>query len=105
MYAYYKTFLSVFGIPPTNQDFKPAGQGHPPTFGRRPIRTRSPSLLEEFVMPATVNNDLCTGCSACVAACPTEIITVPDDKAIIGEGCIDCGKCVDECPTGALALA
>lgn len=56
-------------------------------------------------MPATVNNDLCTGCSACVAACPTESITVPDDKAIIGEGCIDCGKCVDECPTGALALA
>ena len=56
-------------------------------------------------MPATVNNDLSTGCAACVPACPTEVITIQNEKAVVGDGCIDCGACVDECPTGALALA
>jgi len=56
-------------------------------------------------MPAIVTNDLCTGCAACVSACPSEVITVPDDKAVVGEACTDCGACVDACPSSALALA
>ena len=56
-------------------------------------------------MPAVVNEELCTGCAACVASCPTEIITMQDDKAKVGEGCIDCGSCIDQCPSEALSMA
>ena len=56
-------------------------------------------------MAVKVNLEKCNGCSTCVEACPTEALSVADDKVKIdGETCIDCGVCVDECPVQALAL-
>lgn len=56
-------------------------------------------------MAVKVNEELCTGCGACVEACPVEAISLSADKAQIdGEKCVDCGVCVGECPTDAISL-
>ena len=56
-------------------------------------------------MPAIVNADTCTGCGACVDACPSEAIEMQDGKAVvIADKCVDCGVCVDECPVEALSM-
>jgi ferredoxin len=57
----------------------------------------------------------CTGCGACVNACPIEavgLVSANDPrspkrrKARVDESiCLGCGVCVRACPTGALALA
>lgn len=52
-----------------------------------------------------VNEDTCTGCEACVAACPTNAISMVDGKAKISEACVDCGSCVEACPTQSISPA
>ena len=45
----------------------------------------------------------CTGCMACMRACPTHAIRVKEGLAkVIPELCIDCGSCLAVCPTGAI---
>ncbi len=57
-------------------------------------------------MPASVNKEKCTGCEACVEACPAEAISMDgDDKAVVDAStCTDCGVCVDECPVEAISM-
>ena len=56
-------------------------------------------------MPAKVDGEKCTGCEACVDACPSEAIKVETEKAgIISDNCVDCGVCVDECPVEAISM-
>lgn len=56
-------------------------------------------------MAVQVEKDKCSACKACVDACPSSAITVPDQTAVVSDGdCIDCGACVDTCPSGALAM-
>jgi Fe-S-cluster-containing hydrogenase component 2 len=56
-------------------------------------------------MAAKVNEELCTGCGACVEVCPVEAISLSNGKAQIeGDKCVDCGVCVGECPTDAISL-
>ena len=42
-----------------------------------------------------------TGCEACVAACPTEAITLNPMQIDLGR-CVMCGDCAPACPTGKL---
>ncbi len=44
----------------------------------------------------------CTGCLACLAACPMGIRSL---EGLGGSECILCGRCVETCRTGALKLA
>ncbi len=55
-------------------------------------------------MPAIVDMEKCTGCEACVDACPVEAIAMDDGKAKISDECVDCGQCVDECPVEAIEM-
>ena len=56
-------------------------------------------------MAAVVDNEKCTGCETCVSECPSEAITMKDEKAVINaELCVDCGVCVDACPAEAISM-
>ena len=56
-------------------------------------------------MAAKVDEEKCTGCETCVSECPSEAITMADDKAQVNvDACIDCGVCVDACPDEAIGM-
>jgi len=55
-------------------------------------------------MAAKVDNEKCTGCAACVDACPVNAIKIENGKAIISEECVDCGACISQCPVDAIIL-
>jgi ferredoxin len=55
-------------------------------------------------MPAEVDAKKCTGCGACVEACPVEAIAMDEKAKVNPETCVDCGACVDECPVQAISM-
>lgn len=56
-------------------------------------------------MPAKVDEAKCTGCETCVSECPSEAISMSDEKAVVdNDECIDCGVCVDACPEEAISM-
>jgi ferredoxin len=58
-----------------------------------------------FIMPAKVDKEKCTACEACISECPSEAISMVEEKAQVNpEACIDCGVCVDACPEQAISM-
>jgi ferredoxin len=56
-------------------------------------------------MPANVDQQKCNGCETCVEECPSEAISVVDEKALVDtDTCIDCGACVEACPEEAISM-
>jgi len=56
-------------------------------------------------MPAKVDKEKCNGCESCVEECPSEAISMVDDKAVVDlETCVDCSVCVDVCPAEAITM-
>ena len=52
-----------------------------------------------------IDGRLCTGCSACVEACPSGAIAVRDGTAwVAADDCDGCGGCVNACPQDAILL-
>lgn len=50
-----------------------------------------------------VMKDTCTGCEACVDACPSEAIKMVDGVAQIDpDMCSECMVCVETCPVSAI---
>lgn len=51
-----------------------------------------------------IDQEKCTGCGECVDACPTEAISLVDDKAVIdADSCGECMSCIDVCPAEAIS--
>jgi NAD-dependent dihydropyrimidine dehydrogenase PreA subunit len=54
-------------------------------------------------MTMYVDPEACTGCGACIEACPNDAISLVVDKAVVDEVlCTSCQTCAGICPTGAL---
>jgi thioredoxin reductase/NAD-dependent dihydropyrimidine dehydrogenase PreA subunit len=58
------------------------------------------------VLIHSINDDRCTGCDACVAVCPTNVLDLIDNKSrvIRFQDCIQCEACMWACPTEALVM-
>lgn len=56
-------------------------------------------------MPIIIDFEKCDGCGDCVEVCPTESITLVQDKAHFDpEDCVDCEACVEACPNEAITM-
>lgn len=52
-----------------------------------------------------VDVSLCSGCAACISACPVNVIERKGGKAVIDcSGCIACFCCQEACPEGAISV-
>ena len=64
--------------------------------------------LEAEPLISYVDEDLCSGCSTCIAICPYSAIELDKEKdgkshAKVNEAlCMGCGACVVSCPSGAM---
>ncbi len=66
-----------------------------------PATTVGPRILVH-----DINDDRCTGCDACVAVCPTNVLDLVANKSRVlrFEDCIQCEACMFACPTEALVM-
>jgi thioredoxin reductase/ferredoxin len=66
-----------------------------------PAATVGPRILVH-----DINDDRCTGCDACVAVCPTNVLDLVANKSRVlrFEDCIQCEACMFACPTEALVM-
>ena len=51
-----------------------------------------------------IDKETCTGCEACVSACPFGALSMQEGTAVVDEKCTFCGACVDVCPVSAIIL-
>jgi NAD-dependent dihydropyrimidine dehydrogenase PreA subunit len=64
-----------------------------------------PSSVVKSNYYARVDQDLCSGCGACLERCQMEAVYLEDDWAVIDlKRCVGCGLCVTTCPTKAMSL-
>jgi thioredoxin reductase/ferredoxin len=58
------------------------------------------------VLIHSINDDRCTGCDACVAVCPTNVLDLVENKSRVlqFQDCIQCEACMWACPTTALVM-
>ena len=55
-------------------------------------------------MSISVDLEKCTGCEACIEACPFGVIEIVDGTAVVGEGCNLCGACEEVCAFEAITI-
>src|SRR6188472_4350628 len=74
---------------------------------RRHRATVAPAhVVGPQVLVHDINDDRCTGCDACVAVCPTNVLDLVANKSRVlrFQDCIQCEACMFACPTEALVM-
>ncbi|MDB4969793.1 MAG: 4Fe-4S ferredoxin iron-sulfur binding domain protein [Myxococcales bacterium] len=73
---------------------------------RRTRSSPSRSASDRPLLLHAINDDRCTGCEACVAVCPTDVLELSQNKSRVARfnACIQCEQCVLVCPTTALVM-
>ena len=53
-----------------------------------------------------IDESKCTGCGACVSACPMGVLELSEGKAKVAkpEACVGCRACEAACPSGAIKV-
>ena len=67
-----------------------------------------PSSVGEVAKPllAVIDGSLCTGCTKCLKACPTDAVVGANGQMhmVISEACTGCKKCEQVCPESCIAM-
>lgn len=65
---------------------------------------KNEKIIESFIH---VFPDWCKGCEICVAFCPTGVLSMKNQKAVVEhpEKCIRCYLCARRCPDFAIGIA
>lgn len=74
---------------------------------RRQVQLVAPAVSAgPAVLLHDINDDRCTGCDACVAVCPTNVLDLIANKSRVlrFQDCIQCEACMFACPTEALVM-
>ena len=74
---------------------------------RHRVQTVAPAqTVGPRVLVHDINDDRCTGCDACVAVCPTNVLDLIANKSRVlrFQDCIQCEACMFACPTDALVM-
>ena len=76
------------------------------TVGARRRDSASAESAQPKILIHSINDDRCTGCDACVAVCPTNVLDLIDNKSRVVrfQDCIQCEACMWACPTTALVM-
>ena len=66
----------------------------------------SDPVAQPRILIHSINDDRCTGCDACVAVCPTNVLDLVENKSRVlrFQDCIQCEQCMWACPTEALVM-
>ncbi len=55
-------------------------------------------------MGLIIDQDLCTGCGACVDQCSYDALELVDDVAAVNDNCTLCRACLEVCPVEAISI-
>ena len=62
-------------------------------------------MAERLNVSFFVDEDLCFGCGACIALCPTNALELSSRLATVDQdSCTYCNYCVPSCPVFALSI-
>jgi len=65
--------------------------------------TRKGKLMQHAEVAPVVYKKKCTGCGECAKVCPTQAISIIENKSVIdGAKCIGCASCIAACPFMAI---
>jgi thioredoxin reductase/NAD-dependent dihydropyrimidine dehydrogenase PreA subunit len=70
------------------------------------LKRRRNQEVPRRLLVHSINDDRCTGCDACVAVCPTDVLELVTNKSRVMrfDDCIQCEQCALVCPTTALVM-
>lgn len=61
--------------------------------------------MTNLTVSTVIDEEACVGCGLCVKVCPSQTISMKDDKAVVtGDWSLNCGHCAAICPVDAIKV-